>query len=65
MGDPRENLTVMSGDPRSVADLRAALPGHDAVLSSLGPPGGGPRRSTVTQRAVPWPPCRPPASVDY
>jgi putative NADH-flavin reductase len=55
MGDPRENLTVMSGDPRSVADLRAALPGHDAVLSSLGPPGAGPTtinsdsaRSTVT-----------------
>jgi len=42
MGDPRENLTVMSGDPRSVADLRAALPGHDAVLSALGPPGAGP-----------------------
>jgi putative NADH-flavin reductase len=38
---PREGLTVRQGDPRSVAELSAALPGHDAVLSALGPPGLG------------------------
>src|SRR5215510_991273 len=35
-------ITVRQGDPRSVADLQAVLPGHDAVLSTLGPPGPGP-----------------------
>ena len=39
---PRAALTVVQGDPRSVDALRAALPGHDAVLSMLGPPGPGP-----------------------
>jgi putative NADH-flavin reductase len=34
--------TVRQGDPRSVTELRAVLPGHDAVLSALGPPGPGP-----------------------
>jgi len=41
-GAPREGLTVVKGEPRSVDELRAALPGHDAVLSALGPPGPGP-----------------------
>ena len=36
-----EGVTVRPGDPHSVAELRAALPGHDAVLSALGPPGLG------------------------
>jgi putative NADH-flavin reductase len=35
-------MTVIQGDPRNVDELRAALPGHDAVLSALGPPGIGP-----------------------
>jgi len=55
LGSPRGGLTVLQGDPRSVDELRAALPGHDAVLSALGPPGPGPTtivgdaaRSTVT-----------------
>jgi putative NADH-flavin reductase len=39
---PGEGLTVMKGDPRSVAELRQALPGHDAVISSLGSGGIGP-----------------------
>src|SRR4030081_2016471 len=41
----REGLSVQQGDPRDTAALTAALPGHDAVLSALGPPG--PRRSTI------------------
>ena len=42
LGSPREGVTVLQGDPRSVDELRAALPAHDAVLSALGPPGPGP-----------------------
>jgi len=45
LGPSREGLTVRKGDPRSVEELRAALPGHDAVLSALGPPGPG--RTTI------------------
>ena len=41
LGIPRAGLTVVKGDPRNVDELRAALPGHDAVLSALGPPGPG------------------------
>src|SRR5882724_7771285 len=55
LGSPGGGLTVLQGDPRSVDELLAALPGHDAVLSALGPPGPGPTtivgdaaRSTVT-----------------
>ena len=40
-----EGLNVQQGDPRDAAALTAALPGHDAVLSALGPPG--PRRSAI------------------
>jgi len=35
-------IAVRQGDPRNVADLAAVLPGHDAVVSALGPPGPGP-----------------------
>lgn len=31
-------LTVVGGDPRRPETIAAALPGHDAVLSALGPP---------------------------
>jgi putative NADH-flavin reductase len=41
----RAGLSVRRGDPRDAAALSAALPGHDAVLSALGPPG--PARSTL------------------
>lgn len=41
LGAPRIGLTVRQGDPRSVAELEKALPGHDAVLSAIGPPGAG------------------------
>ncbi len=42
LGPQREGLTTHRGDPRDAAELAAALPGHDAVLSLLGPPGPGP-----------------------
>jgi len=42
LGPQREGLTTHRGDPRDAAELAAALPGHDAVLSMLGPPGPGP-----------------------
>ncbi|WP_242342818.1 NAD(P)-dependent oxidoreductase [Anaeromyxobacter terrae] len=55
LGSLRDGLTVFQGDPRDAHALRAALPGHDAVLSALGPVGLGPTtlvgdcaRSTVT-----------------
>ncbi|MGZ3422286.1 MAG: NAD(P)-dependent oxidoreductase [Polyangiales bacterium] len=36
-----KGVVVRKGDPRNEAELRAALAGHDAVLSALGPPGIG------------------------
>lgn len=41
LGAVRDGVVVHKGDPRSEDELRAALPGHDAVLSALGPPGIG------------------------
>ena len=41
--DPvRDGVTVLRGDPRNADERRAALPGHDAVVSALGPSGLGP-----------------------
>jgi putative NADH-flavin reductase len=37
-------LAVRAGDPTDAGTLRAALPGHDAVLSMLGPRTLGPTR---------------------
>jgi putative NADH-flavin reductase len=45
LGARQQGLSVRQGDPRDAAALTAALPGHDAVLSALGPPG--PSRSTI------------------
>jgi uncharacterized protein YbjT (DUF2867 family) len=45
LGPLADRVTVRQGDPRSVVELRAALPGHDAVVSALGPPGPG--RTTI------------------
>jgi putative NADH-flavin reductase len=42
LGAPPEGVTVRRGDPHDVDELRAALPGHDGVISALGPPGPGP-----------------------
>ena len=45
LGPLADRVTVRKGDPRSVGELRAVLPGHDAVVSALGPPGPG--RTTI------------------
>jgi putative NADH-flavin reductase len=37
-----ERLTIVEGDPRRTEQLTQAMPGHDAVLSSLGAIGRGP-----------------------
>src|SRR4029453_18517042 len=46
----RDRVTVRQGDPRSVAELQAILPGHDAVVSALSPPGAGP--TTILRAAA-------------
>jgi putative NADH-flavin reductase len=55
LGVLRDRVAVRDGDPRSVSELEAIVPGHDAVISALGPAGVGPTtilraaaRSTVT-----------------
>ncbi|HZF39124.1 MAG TPA: NAD(P)H-binding protein, partial [Blastocatellia bacterium] len=35
---PAGSLTIVRGDPLRPETIAAALPGHDAVLSALGPP---------------------------
>jgi len=50
LGASRDGVDVWPGDPRSAAELRAALPGHDAVVSTLGPPGPG--RSTILREGA-------------
>jgi putative NADH-flavin reductase len=50
LGSLRHRLAVREGDPRSVAELQAILPGHDAVISALGPPGVGP--TTILRAAA-------------
>lgn len=45
LGAPREGLTVVRGDLRDAEAIGAALAGHDAVLSAVGPPGRG--RTTI------------------
>ena len=42
LGSLAPRVSVREGDPRSVDELRAVLPGHDAVLSAPCPPGPGP-----------------------
>jgi len=34
---PAKSLTIVRGDPDDAASIAAALPGHDAVLSAIGP----------------------------
>lgn len=46
LGAARDGLTVIEGDVRNADAMSAALAGHDAVLSALGPPG--PSRNTIT-----------------
>jgi|GEM_PF-130947 len=44
LGRLARDIDVVKGDPTDVAALIDALPGHDAVLSALGPSGIGPTR---------------------
>jgi putative NADH-flavin reductase len=46
----RDRVVIRKGDPRSVDELQAALPGHDAVVSALGLPGLG--RSSILSDAA-------------
>jgi len=46
LGAPREGLTMIQGDVLNAEAVAAALAGHDAVLSAIGPPGPG--RTTIT-----------------
>lgn len=46
LGVPREGLMVIQGHVLDSEAIAAALAGHDAVLSALGPPGPG--RTTIT-----------------
>jgi putative NADH-flavin reductase len=50
LGSLRQCVAVREGDPRNIADLRATLPGHDAVISTLGPAGVGP--TTILRAAA-------------
>jgi putative NADH-flavin reductase len=50
LGSLRDRVAVREGDPRSVGELQAILPGHDAVISALGPPGVGP--TTILRAAA-------------
>jgi putative NADH-flavin reductase len=54
-----ERLTVVEGDPRRTEQLAQAMPGHDAILSSLGAIGRGPTtllgdcaRSTIAAGSI-------------
>lgn len=46
----QDRVVIRKGDPRSVDELQAALPGHDAVVSALGLAGLG--RSTILSDAA-------------
>jgi putative NADH-flavin reductase len=50
LGSLLDRVAVHEGDPRNVADLRDMLPGHDAVISTLGPAGVGP--TTILRAAA-------------
>jgi putative NADH-flavin reductase len=50
LGAPREGLTVIGSDVLSRESIAAALANHDAVLSTIGPPGPG--RNTITSRCA-------------
>ena len=50
LGQPRSGLTIIKGDLFDASSVAAALVGHDAVLSAIGPPGPG--RTTVTSQSA-------------
>jgi len=45
-----DRVTVRQDDPLSITELAPVLPGHDAVLSALGPPGPG--KTTILRAAA-------------
>lgn len=48
-----QRLTIVKGDPRSAKELSEALPGHDLVLSALGPtPREAMTRTTLLQECA-------------
>src|SRR5689334_10058504 len=47
LGAPPTGVTVVQGDPRSAAELGAAMKGCDVVISALGPPIPSLRRTTI------------------
>ena len=55
---PRPNLSVTAGDLLDSDQLKMALPGHDAVLSTLGHAKGGPPTVVAdAARGTRSPPC--------
>ena len=50
LGGARDGSTAIQGDVFDADAISAALAGHDAVLSTLGPPG--PSRNTITSDAA-------------
>jgi putative NADH-flavin reductase len=53
LGPAGDGLAVIRGDPRDADELRAALPGHDAVHRRWDRRESGRRRSSPTARAAP------------
>src|SRR5262249_45607064 len=50
LAQERNGVVVRRGDPCNIDELKAALPGHDAVISTLGLPGLG--KSTILSDAA-------------
>ncbi|MGB7265496.1 MAG: SDR family oxidoreductase [Terracidiphilus sp.] len=50
LGAPRDGLTVIEGNVLDAKAVAAAVEGHDAVLSAIGPPGPG--RCTITSECA-------------
>src|SRR5262249_46805468 len=46
---PAGSLATVRGDPQRTETIAAALPGHDAVLSAIGPP---PREALLRQSTL-------------
>jgi putative NADH-flavin reductase len=64
LGALRESVRIRQGHPRSGAQLRDALAGHDAVLSALGRQDWDGRQFSASAPAAPSRPCTPKACGD-